>query len=513
MGARTLVAVALWGAPWLAPAQPLFSEGEVPSWQPVSIETGQPPEALFPAPHRRAEPPDPQQAAEHRARIERLLEGRTEQEGAAALLRRLALETTDDPAPRYVLMQMAIDAAIDAGDPAAALQLAEQMASEYAVDGPELRADLVCRALGQAAPDGPLAGIVRDALEQLLLDDRPDLASRVVLAGLEAGGICDSTELIGWSKVIGEWEEASAQAQAAALRLVQDPHDPDANLEVGRYLCFTKAQWARGLPMLAAGADESLRRLALDELAQDVGARIRAAEAWRALGEESSALTRWRLRRHADALLRAAYPLVSGLQRLEVESKLDARPLFCFGPRTEADETWQRENLHFWANHGHEGPGRWAMVSDKRGGPELVANRAGYVETLQHLPPEGVDRYVIEASIASDLLPGTALEFCALRLYTTGDGIVMENGWRPERQHTLGTGFHSYRIEGSPGRISFTLDGVHLGTMPVSEAARGPLVLRGWEGHVRCRRLEMWSAPDDSLTGYVRGAVAGGVLD
>ncbi len=50
--------------------------------------------------------------------------------------------------------------------------------------------------------------------------------------------------------------------------LSQDPADPPANLEIGRYFCFLRDDWPRGLPHLAGGGHAPLRLLAEKELAE-----------------------------------------------------------------------------------------------------------------------------------------------------------------------------------------------------------------------------------------------------
>ena len=61
-----------------------------------------------------------------------------------------------------------------------------------------------------------------------------------------------------------------------------------------------------------------------------------------------------------------------------------------------------------------------------------------------------------------------------------------------------------YLIDVGPGGVSFTIDGRYVGSAPTARELRGPVVLRGWEGQVRARRLVVWAAPDPTLRGYVR---------
>jgi hypothetical protein len=72
--------------------------------------------------------------------------------------------------------------------------------------------------------------------------------------------------------------------KAAIERLAAEPDAEDANAVVGRHLCFTKRDWNKGLPSLAKGSDDQLRKLAQRELAVqasgDVSGALEAAGAW-----------------------------------------------------------------------------------------------------------------------------------------------------------------------------------------------------------------------------------------
>jgi beta-glucosidase len=61
-------------------------------------------------------------------------------------------------------------------------------------------------------------------------------------------------------------EELPENVENAMATLTTNPADPDANLAVGRYHCFRKGDWDKGLPMLAQGSDASLKELATADL-------------------------------------------------------------------------------------------------------------------------------------------------------------------------------------------------------------------------------------------------------
>ena len=61
-------------------------------------------------------------------------------------------------------------------------------------------------------------------------------------------------------------EPIYAAAKKAQETLEKTPADAEANLTVGRWLCFYKGDWTAGLPMLAKGSDEKLKALAEQEI-------------------------------------------------------------------------------------------------------------------------------------------------------------------------------------------------------------------------------------------------------
>src|SRR5207237_9161055 len=54
--------------------------------------------------------------------------------------------------------------------------------------------------------------------------------------------------------------------KTARERVKAGPNDAEANLSVGRYLCFVQGDWDRGLPMLAKGSHAALKALAGKDL-------------------------------------------------------------------------------------------------------------------------------------------------------------------------------------------------------------------------------------------------------
>jgi hypothetical protein len=80
--------------------------------------------------------------------------------------------------------------------------------------------------------------------------------------------------------------ETAAKTYAAvqeAMKTLEDkPGDPEANLILGKYLCLTKGDWAKGLPMLAKSDDAKWQPLAKKDMdgADTAKDMARLGDAW-----------------------------------------------------------------------------------------------------------------------------------------------------------------------------------------------------------------------------------------
>lgn len=430
-------------------------------------------------------------------------------------LQDLARGTTDDPTAKYVLLRMAYAQCIEAREFDLAREVIGDLARSYRVDALGLNVEVfeACVAGSVGDPEAFAREFDRAAqlIEESLLADRIELAERLLPSAVRAASFSGDESLqqraSRWGDVVAQWTASALEAQRAALRLAQQPLDGEARLALGRYLCLTKGQWRAGLALLAGDTDEVLAAAARSDLDSQVhdqppAARLAAADQWRELAAQHCGLAQRRLMLHADEIYRQVYPAVSGMTRLKIEERMLSRPLFVFDSGDPPSTEWVAERLRFRGGHGREGSGSWAHLAIQDGQATLVANRAGFIETREEFPPPGIEHYQIEAELWSDLLKGTAFEFGGTRLYFGhSDGLHVEGGWVPNVIYPIPSHrFQHYLIDVSPGEVSFSLNGIHLGTMETQSLARGSITLRGWEGHVQCRRLVVWALPPDELT-------------
>lgn len=425
-----------------------------------------------------------------------------EAQAVALELAALSEQTSGESAARFVLLRFAREIALETGEPALVLQMIDRTARQFAID--ELVAKIaVIRTLLErgALDDSPHFVPIDEALQQVRRDairlDREDIVHDVadLLATLSGRGLEVS---------VTPSIPTEVEAKAAALRVAEKPGDAEANRIVGLYLCFARDAWLAGIAHLAKGDDPALRRIA--ELEQfgwkgRADLLVGAADGWRLIAQSAPESTRHIVMARAEALYRSAYPELTGLARLRVEKKMRSKPLLVFDADVGMQRNMIEECFAFAGNHGRVGPGSWADYQLVDGTWQLVANRAGTVTTIEQFPSEGVTRWQVDAEIWSDLLTGTAFEFAGWRMYFgNAGGVHFEHGWIPPVTHPITADrYHHYLIDISPGEIALTIDGEALGAMTVDQAlSPAPIVLRGWEGHVRCKRLVVWALPEET---------------
>lgn len=120
-------------------------------------------------------------------------------------------------------------------------------------------------------------------------------------------------------------EYTDASDSLADFRI--NPDNGDAAAAVGRYLCFIKGDWKRGLPLCTRGGPEPLREMAALDLkgADDYMNKIAIADAWWELSEKARAgVYKQSARdRAVDWYAQAFAVMPDSLDKLHVKSRLD----------------------------------------------------------------------------------------------------------------------------------------------------------------------------------------------
>jgi len=108
-------------------------------------------------------------------------------------------------------------------------------------------------------------------------------------------------------------------------KLKESPDDPDANLVVGRYECFVRGDWEKGLPLLAKSSDETLKSIvALDLETTDAEQISKAADAWwTAADKEKVPAAKVAMKAHASDLYGKAIANLTGIAKATAEKRIE----------------------------------------------------------------------------------------------------------------------------------------------------------------------------------------------
>jgi hypothetical protein len=252
----------------------------------------------------------------------------------AALLLKEAPRTKDDPAALWVLCREAQDLATQACDVPTAIGAIETAAQFFDVDTLGLKnSSLSAAAKSAKVPDEFLALV--EALLRLITDlvtaDQYDAADKTAALALQCARRANDPALVARctnrSKEITEAKTLFQAMKSVLQTQAKNPDDPNANLEIGRFLCFVKGTWDLGLRFMSKGSDPVLKPLAEKELGSfaQPGELVGVADGWFDLAEkEKSPLRKSQLQAHARVLYEAALPSATALVRVKIEKRLEA---------------------------------------------------------------------------------------------------------------------------------------------------------------------------------------------
>jgi len=281
--------------------------------------------------------------AASQAKAQELVRGVYGQEYAAAetSAERLALakkmldeaaKTKDDPVGHFILLRIAKDVAVLAGDAETALEAVDQLVQTFDVDPIQTKVDClekVARAAKPSSQHGPLAEQAFSLVDAAVAEDNFEAAGKLGEIALESARKARNYKLVkqivARMKAVKESEEAYAEYQKAMASLEDNPTEPDANLSAGRYLCLVKSDWEKGLPMLALGSDADLKAVAVKELkdANSPDTQVALGDAWWELAQKKADAEKEALMLRAGYWYQQAQDEVSGLTRLTVGKRLE----------------------------------------------------------------------------------------------------------------------------------------------------------------------------------------------
>jgi hypothetical protein len=267
-------------------------------------------------------------------------------EGQLALAGRLAQlaqqETEKDPAMGYVAAEQSLEIAVRQCDVGLASQLVGGFTAHFDLDAWKLKSTTLNQLGHTAKNSDQRASLAKAALEQIdkaTAGDRFEIAVELAGTATFLSSQLKETALRDIAKEASDRtrriQQGAQEAQAASDALLTNPKDPDANLTVGKFRCFLKDDWRFGLPLLALGSDEPLKRLVAAETANptDSSEQTKLADQWWDLAEKTAAdkseaakKDEWTvkpMRARAVYWYRRALPRLSGLALAKSQKRID----------------------------------------------------------------------------------------------------------------------------------------------------------------------------------------------
>jgi formylglycine-generating enzyme required for sulfatase activity len=285
---------------------------------------------------------------------------------AQQLLRR-ASDAQNGAADKFVFLELARDVAAAAGDWDTVQTAINRLAEAFVVDRFEIASGILTTWARQPQNSTQRSELVETILglaDEAINAAEPGAAEMLCkLATSEAAKIRSKalTQRVRACKQrLSESAPTMKALKQARTALAANPSDADANLIVGRQLCFTKGDWEKGLPLLSLGSDETLRTLAKQELSVPGNSQgqLKLADAWWDVAQAATGTPKDRLMLHAGRRYDAAIGSVpSGLARAKIEKRLTEiakiRARLPSPPPAIApfDSKRAREHQEAWANY------------------------------------------------------------------------------------------------------------------------------------------------------------------
>jgi hypothetical protein len=240
-------------------------------------------------------------------------------------------DAKDNFTSRYVLLNVAKSVALQAADGDLAFSAVDLIADLFIVDSFEAKMNVLETLKDKAhtaTESESIAVLALGLLGQAVAEDKLEAAVDLCKTAANEARLAHSAALMRKAEALltahEERLQASTEAKAALDTLAKKPDDSQANLAAGKYLCFYKADWDKGLPMLALGKDPELGPLAQADIA---GANTSAQQAklgdgWWNLAESKEGAIKTQLQRRSGYWYQKSLPGASGLLKEKVTLRL-----------------------------------------------------------------------------------------------------------------------------------------------------------------------------------------------
>ncbi len=296
------------------------------------------------APARAAKAPVPDSDAQDRARAlikdvygEEVRNATTPEKKVktATMLLETAIGLKGDLPGQFVLMQTARNIAVSAGDLELTFKAIDAVDQAFQVNTTLYDKVQAFDAVAKAVRNDDQRKVIAESAVQLATAAQDagqfDEAQQVASTGLTAAKRLRDKDLVAslleLERSLDAYLETYNKIKPALAVLQTQPADPDANLTVGRFRCFSEGKWDEGIPMLALGSDPDYQTVALSELGapKDGDGKAKIADAWWDLSEKKDETkdVQILLRERAAHWYNDALAGLAGLAKKRVEKRLE----------------------------------------------------------------------------------------------------------------------------------------------------------------------------------------------
>jgi predicted Ser/Thr protein kinase len=236
-----------------------------------------------------------------------------------------------DPALQFVLLKEAQEQALRSGDLRTALAAVRETARVFETDEiAGTRSSLERIASSNAGDSAEIIDAFLSLAGRGIREDRYDVAALAAERALSIARTAKDSRRGVRSEELGA---AIAELQKEYQRIksrIQNP-EQEGGEAAGRYFCFVKGDWTRGLPFLAGAVDVGIKGSARLEMANpaDPGEQVRVGDGWWALAQsERNSWKKENLLLRAEYWYERAWPHVRGSTWTRIQDRLGQRDVF-----------------------------------------------------------------------------------------------------------------------------------------------------------------------------------------
>lgn len=316
------------GVPYI-PASPNPTPTATPTPTQIPMATA-PPEA----PANRSPVPDPISQAKSESVLKDIYpigarQSAAERKDLAQKLLEQGKTTTVD-ADAYVMMREARELSAAAGDGPGVCDAVDAINVRFNVDGPEMSAEAMkkCVAVNSSVENeqrlaAALLAAAENAVKSGDFEAAAQWGAEAVRAARSAHDLAMASATAARVSEIQKLAQSAKDVKPAQQKLKTSPDDPQANLIVGKFVCFIQGKWDDGLPLLAKGADADLKSAATADIGSpvDPSAMTGLAEKWWSYGEKNSVRP---AKERGVFWYKLALPSLSGLAQTLAEKRINS---------------------------------------------------------------------------------------------------------------------------------------------------------------------------------------------